>query len=207
MVRLDDSGKVTKCWLDRDELTRLEEAGGRKDWQREIALQLMGRCGFRADEVNYPGDAELRYSEEADGWLVEVRGKNTKGGDPTVRDAWMPDEVEGNVRRFSRERDRETGEAWVQASTPTVRRWVSEAAEKVAQSAAQPERWRQVSSHDLRRSWATYHLVERQVDVRTMMAVGGWSDYSAIEPYLAEPTERRIGAAMRGEAATIPAPE
>jgi hypothetical protein len=52
---------------------------------------------------------------------------------------------------------------------------------------------------DLRRSWATYHLVERQVDVRTMMAVGGWSEYDAIEPYLAEPTEGRIGEAMVGD--------
>jgi hypothetical protein len=42
----------------------------------------------------------------------------------------------------------------------------------------------------------TYHLVERQVDVRTMMAVGGWSDHSAIEPYLKEPSESRIGDAM-----------
>jgi len=58
------------------------------------------------------------------------------------------------------------------------------------------ERWRFVSSHDLRRSWATYHLVERQVDVRAMMAVGGWSDYSAIEPCLNEPTESRIGEAF-----------
>jgi GH18 family chitinase len=48
----------------------------------------------------------------------------------------------------------------------------------------------------VRRSWATYHLVERQVDVRTMMSIGGWSDYSAVEPYLAEPTEARIGEAM-----------
>ncbi len=30
-----------------------------------------------------------------------------------------------------------------------------------------------------------------------MMAIGGWSDYSAIEPYLTEPTETRIGEAMR----------
>lgn len=29
-----------------------------------------------------------------------------------------------------------------------------------------------------------------------MMSIGGWSDYSAIEPYLAEPTEGRIGEAM-----------
>ena len=60
------------------------------------------------------------------------------------------------------------------------------------------ELWSYVSSHDLRRSWATYHLVERGVDVRTMMAIGGWSSYSAIEPYLDEPTEARIGSVMMG---------
>ena len=197
MVRMDDSGEVTKCWLNREELAHLEAAAARTDWQREIAVMLMGRCGLRVDEVNYPGDAELRWSEKGECWFVEIRGKNTRGGDPKVRDAWMPEEVEANVRRFSRERGRETGESWVQASKSSVRRWVKEAAEEVAQDAAQPERWRQVSSHDLRRSWATFHLVERQVDVRTMMAVGGWSDYSAVEPYLAEPTERRIGESMR----------
>ena len=197
MVRVDDSGSVTKCWLDRDELTQLEDAAARTDWEREIAVQLMGRCGLRADEVNYPGDAELQWSEKGDIWLFEVRGKNTRGGNPKIRDVWMPEVIEANVRRFSRERGRETGESWVQASTSSIRRWVKEAAETVAQEAVQPERWRQVSSHDLRRSWATYHLVERQVDVRTIMAIGGWSDYSAIEPYLAEPTERRIGEAMR----------
>jgi site-specific recombinase XerC len=197
MVRVDDSGEVTKCWLDRDELHRLEEAAARSDWQREIALQLMGRCGLRADEVNYPGDAELRWSEKGECWFVEIRGKNTRGGEPKLRDAWIPEEVEANVRRFSRERDRQTGEAWVAASKSSVRRWVKEAAAEVAEGASQQERWHKVSSHYLRRSWATYHLVERQADVRTMMAIGGWSDYSAIEPYLAEPTEGRIGEAMR----------
>jgi site-specific recombinase XerD len=58
------------------------------------------------------------------------------------------------------------------------------------------ERWRSVTSHDLRRSWATHHLVEEGRDVRTMMSVGGWSDYSAIEPYLKEATEARIGEVM-----------
>jgi site-specific recombinase XerC len=196
MVRLDDGGAVTKCWLDREELDRLEAAAARSDWEREIALQLMGRCGLRADEVNYPGDAELRWSEKGECWFLEVRGKNTAGGAPKRRDAWMPEPVEANVRRFSRECGRSTGESWVQASKSSVRRWVKEAATEVAEEAAQPERWRAVSSHDLRRSWATHHLVERQVDVRTMMAVGGWSDYSAVEPYLAEPTEGRIGEAM-----------
>jgi site-specific recombinase XerC len=196
MVRIDDSGHVTKCWLNRDEIQQLEEVAARIGWKREIAMQLMGRCGLRCDEVNYPGDAELWWSEKGGCWFVEVRGKNTRGGEPKLRDAWVPEAVESNVRRFSRERGRETGNPWIDVSKSSVRRWVKEAAAEVAMDSPQPERWQSVSSHDLRRSWATYHLVERQVDVRTMMSIGGWSDYSAVEPYLAEPTEGRIGEAM-----------
>ena len=58
------------------------------------------------------------------------------------------------------------------------------------------DQWRSVSSHDLRRSWVTYHIVERGVYVRTIMSIGGWSDYSAIEPYLGEATEAKIGRSM-----------
>lgn len=195
MVRVNDSGDVTKCWLSSDELTRLERTAGQAGWEREVAIQLMGRCGLRASEVSYPGDDHLRYSDEGDIWLFEVRGKNTKGGDRKIRDAWMPDAVAEDIHKYSRERGLNASESWVDVSTPSVRRWVKEAAHAVADDLNEP-RWRSVSSHDLRRSWATYHLVERQVDVRTMMSIGGWSDYSAIEPYLAEPTEARIGEAI-----------
>lgn len=196
MVRVDDGEDVTKCWLSPDELTELERSAGEKGWEREIAVQLMGRCGLRASEVSYPGDDHLRYSEDGGIWLFEVRGKNTRGGSRKTRDAWMPDAVADDVHKYSRERRLDPSDSWVDVSTPSVRRWVKEAAHLVADDLDSP-RWRSVSSHDLRRSWATYHLVERQVDVRTMMSIGGWSDYSAIEPYLAEPTETRIGEAMR----------
>ncbi|WP_318567480.1 site-specific integrase [Salinigranum marinum] len=195
MVRVDDADDITKCWLSPEELTRLERSAGEDGWEREIAVQLMGRCGLRASEVNYPSDGHLRYSEDGDIWLFEVRGKNTSGGGRKIRDAWMPDRVAEDIHKYSRERGLDSSESWVDVSTPSVRRWVKEAAHAVADNTGEP-RWQSVSSHDLRRSWATYHLVERQVDVRTMMSVGGWSDYSAIEPYLAEPTEARIGEAM-----------
>lgn len=195
MVRVDDAGDITKCWLSPDELSTLERSAGKGGWEREIAVQLMGRCGLRASEVSYPGDDHLRYSEDGGAWLFEVRGKNTKGGDRKTRDAWMPDDVADDVHKYSRERQLDPSESWVDVSTPSIRRWVKEAAKAIAEDLDEP-RWRSVSSHDLRRSWATYHLVERQVDVRTMMSIGGWSDYSAVEPYLAEPTEARIEEAM-----------
>ncbi|MFC6938928.1 tyrosine-type recombinase/integrase [Salinirubellus sp. GCM10025818] len=197
MVRIDDSGDVAKCWLSPEELDRLERIAGDADWKREVAVQLMGRCGLRADEVSYPADHHLRWSEDGEVWLFEVRGKNTAGGEPKVRDAWMPEAVADDIHKYSRERTLTASDPWVSVSTSTVRRWIREAREQLQEETGE-WRWGHVSSHDLRRSWATHHLVERQVDVRTMMAIGGWSDYSAIEPYLTEPTETRIGEAMRG---------
>ena len=195
MVRIDDSDPVVKCWLSPDELDHLERTAGVDGWEREIAIQLMGRCGLRVSEVSYPGTEELRWSENGNIWLFEIQGKNTKGGGPKTRDAWMPESVADDIHKYARERSLSKTGPWVDASTPSIRRWVKEAVQAIADETGN-ERWMSVSSHDLRRSWATYHLVERQVDVRTMMAIGGWSDYSAIEPYLAEPTECRIGEAM-----------
>ena len=198
MVRIkDDSRTHTKCLLDPfdEEANQLESAARSEDWEREIAIQLMVRGGLRADEVTYPTLDRLRWSSGGDCWLVEVRGKNTKGGEKKTRDAWLPEHVAENIQRFVSERNRDATEPIVSVSTSSVRRWVREAAQAVADD-GHGDRWRSVSSHDLRRSWATYHIVERGVDVRTMMSIGGWSDYSAIEPYLGEATEAKIGRSM-----------
>ena len=198
MVRIiDDSGTYTKCILDPydEELGQLEAAARAEDWERELAVQLMGRCGLRADEVTYPTRDRLRWSSAGECWLVEVRGKDTSGGDGKTRDAWVPEDVAENIQRFVSERGRDGAAPIVSVSTSSVRRWVREAAGELVEDGA-GERWSSVSSHDLRRSWATYHMVEEGVDVRTMMSIGGWSNYDAIEPYLGEPTESKIGRSM-----------
>ncbi len=86
MVRIDDSGGRVKCWLSRDELAALERVAGATDWEREIAVGLMGRCGLRAHEVPGPGDDDLRWSDDGDCWLFAVRGKDTTGGAGKERD-------------------------------------------------------------------------------------------------------------------------
>ena len=53
-----------------------------------------------------------------------------------------------------------------------------------------------LSTHDLRRCWANHLLVEENVSPRIVMALGGWSSYDAIEPYLAAPTEENIISSM-----------
>jgi hypothetical protein len=44
----------------------------------------------------------------------------------------------------------------------------------------------------LRRCWANHLLVEAGISPRIVMALGGWSSYDAIKPYLAAPTEANI---------------
>jgi len=100
MARIDNSGDVTKCWLAPDELEELERAASAVDREHEITMQLMGRCNFRADEVSYPGDRHLAYSEDGAVWPFVVREKNTEGGAKAPCDAWMPDDV----HKYSRER-------------------------------------------------------------------------------------------------------
>lgn len=198
MVSIKETGNGTvQCCLSRDECERLAQVAGEEDWEREIAIQLMAECGLRSDEVPNVSKADIRYSEEGECWFLEVAGKNTSGGDKKKRDAWLPEAVERDISKFARERGLSDNEPLVSVSVSSVQRWVREAASEVADR-DENERWEHVTSHDLRRSWATWHLVERPdpVDVRVMMKIGGWSTYSAIEPYLYSPTDSRVAEAM-----------
>jgi hypothetical protein len=65
MVRIaDDTGTYAKCVLDPfdEELSALERAARSEDTEREVAIQLVRRCGLGADEVSYPTRDGLRYS-------------------------------------------------------------------------------------------------------------------------------------------------
>jgi len=193
MVRIDDSSDETKCWLDYpDEVETLESIARGRDWKREIAIQLMARVGCRASGVLTAKPEGLSWNSKGEYWQLEIRGKNTKGGAKTKRDAYVPERVKENLDRYASERDIDDDEPYVDVSVSTVRRWVSDLTFSLYDRTGN-ERWAMVSSHDLRRSWATYLLVEQNVAVRVMMEIGGWSSYEAIEPYLTKPTAEKIG--------------
>lgn len=196
MVRIDDSESEVKCWLTYDrELNRLESKARERDWTQEIAIQLMCRVGCRASGVLSPKPKNLRWNSEGEYWELQIKGKNTKGGEKTVRDAYVPERVKENLDRYQSERGIHEDEPYVDASVSTVRRWVREITDTIAEQSGE-SRWQYVSSHDLRRSWANYHLVEEGVNVRVMMEIGGWSSYDAIEPYLGKPTASKIAQEM-----------
>lgn len=193
MVRIDDSGEDTKAWLSYpDEIDALAREARKDDWQRRIAVLLMGKVGLRASGVLTAKPQGIEYDEDGEYWRLTVRGKNTKGGDKATRDAYVPEDVKRELENYSKERDIAPSEPYVNVSVDSVRRWVREAAQALEEE-SNTDRWGEVSSHDLRRSWASHHLVEKEVSVRVMMDIGGWSSYAAIEPYLSKPTPEKIG--------------
>lgn len=185
-------------WLSREEYRELPRQA--RTNAEEIAIRLMGDCGLRASEVLdvTPGDVSRR----SDGrhYKLEVRsGKDTTGEyvDGKHRETWLPIDLEAHLHRHVQEEGIASDEPIVDRTVRTLQNWVDHAADAAATETGD-EDYRRVSTHDLRRCWANHLLVEENVSARIVMALGGWSSYDAIEPYLAAPTEGNIIDSMSG---------
>lgn len=206
-MRIDDSGARVKVWLDDDEADILQRTLEKQAWERGIAGLLMLRCGLRSEETTTVTPNDVERAKDGESWFLEVQGKNTKGGEKTTRKIWLPDNVERDLFNFARQNDIDDDEPYLSYTPRTIQNWISNdhgkdeqgtgAADVLARDEGENDDWKHVSSHDLRRHWAHHHLVEENVPVRVMMAIGGWSSYSAIEPYLTEPSESNIIDEMR----------
>ena len=185
-------------WMSREEYRALPRAA--ESFDREVAIRLMGDCGLRVAEVL---DVEPRHiSRMSDGrhyGLEVVGGKDTTGeyDHGKHREMWLPIEVESLINRYIQSEGIDRDEQLVDVSKRTVQNWVEWSAEGAAEEMDDPD-FERVSSHDLRRAWANHLLVEENVSPRIVMALGGWSSYDAIEPYLAAPTESNIIDSMDG---------
>jgi integrase len=158
----------------------------------------MGDCGLRVSEVL---DVKPKHiSRRSDGRNFElevVSGKDTTGeySGGKHRETWLPREFEAQINRYTQEKNVADDEPLVDNGKRTIQDWVSRASEQAAEATNDSD-YRRVSTHDLRRCWANHLLVEEKVSPRIVMALGGWSSYNAIEPYLAAPTEENINQSM-----------
>mgnify|MGYP000265355968 FL=1 len=179
-------------WMTRDEFRELPRSAS--SFEREIAIRLMGDCGLRvAETLDVTPDDIKRTSDGAHHLLNVEGGKDTTGEyeGGKQRETWLPRDFEVLLARYRQENDLDTDDHFVTVGKRQVQNWVRDAAAAAAEQSGD-EDFRKISSHDLRRCWANHLLVEEHVSPRIVMALGGWSSYDAIEPYLAAPTESNI---------------
>ena len=179
-------------WMSRDEYERLPRATN--GYAQEIALRLMGDSGLRVAEVlDVCPDHISRMSDGRHYVLEVVGGKDTSGSysGGKHRETWLPVDLERDINRYVQSAEIARDEPLIDRTKRTLQFWVEHAAEETAEETGDDD-YRRVTSHDLRRCWANHLLVEAGISPRIVMALGGWSSYDAIEPYLAAPTEENI---------------
>jgi integrase len=170
----DDPDRGMKVWLSDDEIAQLLEAAPGPN--QRLAFALAGRCGLRSEEITEVRPKDVKDSD-AGPILVVRSGKGEK-----YRETPIPKDLKNTIETAAQYRsepathpivttDRDAGGDGV--STRTLRRWIKQTRDELADEG--DERWRHVSMHDLRRSWAT-NLKASEVDALLVLDWGGWED-------------------------------
>lgn len=195
-MRLEATGKSDqyKVWLRDDELGELRRAaGGHRD---DLIIQLGGYVGLRAFEIPQVCPRHVKRTPDGDHFRLRVpEGKDTTGGGGKPRDAYLPSDVEGDIHRYVTSEEIGRDEPIVDLSVTGVRAAIKRTAERAAETTGDDD-YLHVSSHDLRRRFAQRLLVDKQVNPRVVMQVGGWDSFQAIEPYLNAPTPEVVNEAF-----------
>ncbi|MDZ5811594.1 site-specific integrase, partial [Halorubrum sp. AD140] len=161
-----------------------------------LIIQLGGYVGLRAFEIPQVCPKHVKRTSDGDHFRLRVpEGKDTTGGGGKPRDAFLPRDVEGDIHRYVRSEEIGRNKPIVDLSTSGVRAAVKRTAERAAEATGDGD-FRHVSSHDLRRRFAQRLLVDRQMNPRVVMTVGGWDSFQAIEPYLNAPTPEVVNEAF-----------
>jgi integrase len=197
-MRLESTEKAGqyRVWLTDAELEELRRNAG--STRNDLIFQLGGYVGLRAFEIPQVCPKHVKRTEGGEHYRLRVpSGKDTSGGGGKPRNAYLPESVERDLHRFQQEHDLAPSESFVDLSESGVRDVVKRVAERTADATGDGD-FRHVSSHDLRRRYAQRLLVDERMNPRVVMAVGGWSSFAAIEPYLNAPSESVVNEAFEG---------
>ncbi|QLC33636.1 site-specific integrase [Halarchaeum sp. CBA1220] len=166
-LREHDTRDDMKVWLSTREVDDLLDAADNQ--QQRIALELGARCGLRSHEVLDVAPEDVVDTDA--GTVLRVwHGKGDK-----YRETPVPRDLATTIRTVDEYRDAESSVSLLDITTTrTLRRWVERAAHALAEEHGEPG-WREVTFHDLRRTWAT-NLRSADVDALLVCDWGGWND-------------------------------
>ena len=186
-MRLDSTGAQDqyKVWMTDDEIDELRRATA--SYRDDIIIQFGGCVGLRAFEMPQVQPQHIKETQQGHYRLRVPEGKDTTGNGGNPRDAYLPDSVERDLQQFQNAENIAPKDPFVDLTERGVRAAVKRTAEAAADATGKDD-FRHVSSHDLRRRFAQRLLVDKNMNPRVVMEVGGWDSFDAIEPYLNSPT-------------------
>ena len=170
----DRDGK--KVWLRSDECRQLiEQADGTT---QKIAFDLGLRCGLRSAEITQVTPQDV--TDTPIGKFLRV----WEGKDDKYRETPLTSDTATKIEAIADVRDVSRDEPLVDVTTRTLRNWVSNAGDQLAEQ-TDDVGWSYLGPHDLRRTWGTLLTTEHEVEPGLVMEWGGWDNWETFrEHYL-----------------------
>jgi len=177
-----DTREGRRVWLDESEVELLIDEADRQ--QHRIAFELGARCGLRSHEILDVAPTDL-LDTDAGRMLRVPEGKGDK-----YRETPIPGGLARAIEAVGASRNRPKTDPIIEVTTTrSLRGWIERYRKELA-AEEEDERWRFLTTHDLRRTWAG-HLANRDVDQQVALLWGGWNDLDTfLEHYRGEATAR-----------------
>jgi integrase len=161
----DEAGK--KVWLSQSDVEKLIDVAD--DTEKRVGFELGVRCGLRSKEILDVAPQDVVKTDA--GAMIRVwEGKGDK-----YRETPAPSDLATTIETIGDVRDASIDDPVLSIdSTRSFRRWIQAAREQLAEETGD-EGWHYLSTHDLRRTWATA-LANEEVDPLLVLDWGGWED-------------------------------
>lgn len=183
-MRLKTLDNGMRVYMSPDDYqTMIDSAENR---QVRMAMKVQGRCGLRIGELDFgPTDIRESTNDDVDILFLTVYGKDTKSRDTEGkrRDAWMPRDLYEELEEYRRIQGYSEQIGYFPKTRRTMSRYYKESAENAVLKTGN-EDYGYVTGHDFRAYFATNMLLRHNVDVETVMELGGWADRDTMDPYI-----------------------
>lgn len=173
-----------RVWLSGDELEKLiDKMHDRGGSMHKIAGRLGGHCGLRRDEASETRPVDVVEADGSGDTVLRVWEDQSKG--EKYRETPIPQDLADQIRMIPEFKNQSVDDPTIDRTGKTLNRWVKLAAEELA-TETNDEGWREVTFHDLRRTWGT-RMLESGVLPSVCMWYGGWDDWETFRKhYLGE---------------------
>lgn len=187
-----------RIWLNKSEQQQLINHF-EEDPQKELVIRL-GLHGLRSDEITRVCKNHVRQLDTEDEQYVLIIPTSKTG----YRETPIDIDTKKQIQMISNLQNKNKDDPVVDVTTRTIQRWVNEAASQLAQETGNDD-WSYVTTHDLRRTWATqtYWSISGSRAKDIVMSWGGWVDEQTFTSnYLGTPTDD-VTATIAGEAGLV----
>ncbi|MCD2201436.1 helix-turn-helix domain-containing protein [Halobacterium sp. KA-4] len=162
--------------------------------REELVIRLAGEAGLRPAEIARVRPVDVTTHDHADVAHNFLSVRDEEG--EVVREAYLPADVEHDLRQYARTVGVDAEERVVSVSPRRVQMLIADVGDRAADR-TDDDALRDVSSRTLRRFFAR-QLLDEGVDPRAVAAVGGWERLASLDPFVDDVDRGDVAAAFAG---------